>query len=260
MTYASDKGLLVGSKIKILEIDEIAEFFKKGDILTFTQDDGTSTPWFNGGDYDRPMHLPQTKWEHYREPKLVWKEMSLEEVRAVQVGDKIRIDGVENEVTYTYNKVSDFGFRTNKERVVRGHNIINSSDVADMLYKFEQLVEETGMNTRLERDLEYYVKLTGEEIAIAALVLGKTTGTIKTPTSSCVLMSAYRKFKIATIGEDGTFDCSSSGVKTTGLNDFNHSWFDKIFTVPETEDQRKLRELKEQYESLGKAIDAMEKK
>lgn len=68
MSYASDKGLKVGSKIKILEIDRVSEFFKVGDILTLIEDDLSDTPWFKGGGHDRkPMHLPVTKWEHYKE-------------------------------------------------------------------------------------------------------------------------------------------------------------------------------------------------
>ena len=186
-----------------------------------------------------------------QEPKMVWKEMTLEEVKAVQVGDKIRIDGGENEVTYTYNKISDFGFRTSKDRVSNGHNIINSSDVADMLYKFEHLVEETEMNARLERTKVYDVKLTGEEIAWLqfATARGNTSGTL------------YKSIR-SQFGElKGVPESRSNGAAW----DHNYQgsiskWYTELFPVPETEDQRKLRELKEQYESLGKAIDAMEKK
>jgi len=180
--------------------------------------------------------------------------MTLEEVKAVQIGDKIRIDGVENEVTYTFNKVTDFGFRTTEVRKYRNTDhdtdIVDCDDVREMKYKFEHIVEETGMNTCLERDREYDVKLTGEEIGFCLALLAKTTGSLG--------YLPYTKFKkvlspvLALPNITLTYSYNNDQIIC--------EWLDKVFAVPETEDQRKLRELKEQYESLGKAIDAMEKK
>lgn len=190
-----------------------------------------------------------------QKPKLVWKEMTLEEVKAVQVGDKIRIDGVEDEVILTFNKVKDFGFRTKGKR--KHYNYDNDTDivccdaVAGMEYKFEHLVEETEMNTRLERDKEYDVRLTGEEIAWLqfASARGNTSGSLYK-----ALRNQFGELK--GIPESKTNGQAWDHIYRGSIN----AWYDELFPKPETEDQRKLRELKEQYESLGKAIDAMEKK
>ena len=183
-----------------------------------------------------------------QEPEMVWKEMTLEEVKAVQVGDKIRIDGVEDEVIYLYDRVKgDYGFKTKKEH--QGCNVVNSSHVEDMEYKFEKLVEETEMNNRLERTKEYDVKLTGEDIAKLYLVTGSTYGMHK----------AYATFG-ALLGADGeSMRVELPSIKLNAAIGYEAT-MRKLLAKPETEDQRKLRELKEQYESLGKAIDAMEKK
>ena len=47
MSYASDLGLKVGSKIVVLNSEE-GEFFKTGDIVTLIEDDDSSLPWFGG--------------------------------------------------------------------------------------------------------------------------------------------------------------------------------------------------------------------
>ncbi len=185
--------------------------------------------------------------------KLIWKEMTLEEVKAVQVGDKIRIDGVENEVIFTFNKVIDFGFRTDGKRkhfeTKYITDIVCADAVAGMEHKFEMLVEETEMNTRLERNKEYDVKLTGEDIAHIFLLTGYAYN----------MHSLYNK--VATLlGTSG----GVIGVNLPPVNLFAEVGYkdamNKLLAAPETEDQRKLRELKEQYESLGKAIEAREKK
>lgn len=176
-----------------------------------------------------------------RKPKLIWKEMTRDEVKAVQVGDKIRIDGVEHVVKRLYDRPYDFGFYTDK-------NLISDSSVEDMDYKFEHLVEEIEMNTGLERDKEYDVKLTGEEIAIVNMLLCNCTGHHVT--------SVWRKF-YSLVGHH-LVDIDT--IYLHNVKDALDNYLDKLFPKIETEDQRKLRELKEQYSELGKAIEAMENK
>lgn len=268
MTYASDLGLKVGSKIKVIDSNPHSpkDMYNHNDILLFVEDTGEKCSKFHNlttGDdncwftFQDRTNCTMT-WEHYKEPvkvtpKLVWKEMTLEEVKAVQVGDKIRIDGVENEVTYTFNKVTDFGFRTTGERKHFENNwvtdIVCSDTVAGMEHKFEKLVDETGMSTRLERHKEYDVRLTGGDIAHIFLLTGYAYN----------MHSLYNK--VATLlGTSG----GVIGVNLPPVNLFAEVGYkdamNKLLAAPETEDQRKLRELKEQYESLGKAIEAMEKK
>lgn len=65
MTYASDLGLKVGSKIKVLSP---SVYFKTGDIITLTEDDYTEIPWFRGGGRRRePFPIIGCQWEHYKE-------------------------------------------------------------------------------------------------------------------------------------------------------------------------------------------------
>lgn len=256
MTYASDLGLKVGSKIKTLEH---SDYFGLDEVLTMVVDDGIMPDFEDGHGEVHPFCLTR-KWEHYKEPtkvapKLIWKEMTLEEVKAVQVGDKIRIVGVENKVTYTFNKVTDFGFRTTEVRKYQNTDhdtdIVDYDDVREMKYKFEHLVEETEMNNRLERTKEYDVKLTGEEIAWLqfATARGNTSGTL------------FRSIR-SQFGElKGVPESRSNGAAWDHIYYGSISkWYTELFPVPETEDQRKLRELKEKHAELGKAIDAMEKK
>lgn len=245
MSYASDKGLKVGSKIRVLEKNIN---FSENEVITLAVDDGSYAPLFTSeeGWYNLRFSLDR-KWEHYKETKLVWKEMTLDEVKAVQVGDKIRIDGVEDEVAYLYNRANDdYGFRCYKNH--DGSTTISDSMVAEMQCKFEKLVEEEEMNTGLERDKEYDVKLTGEEIALVNILLCNCTGHHIT--------SVWRKF-YSLVGH------SPMDINTTHLHkikDVIDNYLDKLFPKIETEDQRKLRELKEKHAELGKAIEAMEKK
>ena len=65
MTYASDLGLKVGSKIKVLSP---SVYFKTGDIIMLTEDDYTEMPWFRGGSRVRePFPIIDCQWEHYKE-------------------------------------------------------------------------------------------------------------------------------------------------------------------------------------------------
>lgn len=244
MTYASELGLKVGSKIRVLEANI---YFSRNEIITLVEDDGTFCPYFESdkGICMSPFSL-ERKWEHYKETRLVWKEMTLDEVKAVQVGDKIRIDGVEGEVAYLYNRANDdYGFKCYKNH--NGSTTISDSMVAEMQCKFEKLVEEE-MNTGLERDKEYDVKLTGEEIALVNMVLSNCTGNH--------LTSVWRKF-YSLVGHN---PIEIGTIYLHKINDAVDNYLDKVFPKIETEDQRKLRELKEKHAELGKAIEAMEKK
>lgn len=256
MTYASDLGLTVGSKIVTLEG---SDFYGDGEVLTLVEDDDSTWPLFTSEiDVEPHPFILIRKWGHYKEPikvtpKLVWKEMTLEEVKAVQVGDKIRIDGVEDEVIFTFNKVEDFGFRTKGKR--KHYDYDNDTDivccdaVAGMEYKFEKIVEETEMNNRLERTKEYDVKLTGEEIAHIYLLTGYAHG----------MHNLYDKCSMLLGVSGGVIGVKLPSVDlpaTVGYEDA----MSKLLQTPETEDQRKLRELKEKHAELGKAIEAMEKK
>lgn len=107
----------------------------------------------------------------------------------------------------------------------------------------------------LQRDQEYDLKLTGEQLAWIYLYSGQSFNS----------RGIYDV--VANLIEDDMSMCMPESIKFTEYNgldgllvDCVNNWLDKVFTIPETEDQRKLRELKEQYAKLGDSIKAMEKK
>lgn len=67
MIYASDLGLKVGSKIKVIG-DGVGCCFNDGDIIELVEDDGQTNPFFRGGSPNRKaFSLDRYKWEHYKE-------------------------------------------------------------------------------------------------------------------------------------------------------------------------------------------------
>lgn len=110
----------------------------------------------------------------------------------------------------------------------------------------------------LERTEEYDVKLTGEEIAFVTMMFAVTSCNVTTERGD-LAMNAYKKFK----DFSGGFERYGLVLPSIVLGSHTSvlaTWLDKVFTPPETEDQKKLRELKEAHEELGKKIEAMEKK
>lgn len=180
MTYASDLGLKVGSKIVIVNcpIEQSSPLYKEGDILELLSDDGSDCPMFRNlnarhmGYFTICNRNDEITWEHYKEE-----------------------------------------------------------------------------NIMLERNKEYDVKLTGEDIALLKGILGNCNGSYVT--------SMWFKFSDL-MGKDVTL--SMDAIKLNSIGQEISEYLNGVFPPKETEDQRKLRELKEKHAELGKAIEAMEKK
>lgn len=68
MSYASDLGLKVGSKIKVTGSDAGC-CFDDGDIIELVEDDGQTNPFFRRGSSPnrKAFSLDRYKWEHYKE-------------------------------------------------------------------------------------------------------------------------------------------------------------------------------------------------
>lgn len=114
-------------------------------------------------------------------------------------------------------------------------------------YEWERVEEEKEM--KLERTKEYSVMLTGEDIAHIYILTG----------CAWKMHPLYNKMsELSGLSDSVIEDNLIPKYRIDGV--FVSRWLDSIFETPETEDERKLRELKEQYEYLGKAIEAMEKK
>ena len=118
----------------------------------------------------------------------------------------------------------------------------------EWLAEIKRREEEKDMNKPLERDQEYDVKLTGEDIAKLYLITGSAYGMHK----------AYATFS-ALLGADGeAMYVELPSIKLNAATGYEVA-MKKLLPSPETEKQRHLREIKEQYEALGEKIKQMEK-
>ncbi len=76
MTYASDWGLKVGSKIEVTALGNYYSYFCVGSVIELVKDDGTSAPWFklvgeNLGIGNRPFSIDRHGWVHYQQEDLI---------------------------------------------------------------------------------------------------------------------------------------------------------------------------------------------
>ena len=177
---------------------------------------------------------------------LVWKELSLEDVKNVQIGDKLRISGKECVVIDLYDRPFDYGFDVDVE--IDGCPTICHSDVTDMRHEFEKLTESNPIS-RLERDKEYDVKLTGEDIAF--LWYCTCTASVSLPSVTDLfskLLNKYPQCKLTTSYNSNIAMLISNYAEA-------YSEFLSIFFQPTiTEKQKQLQELQEQYNILGEKI------
>jgi hypothetical protein len=123
----------------------------------------------------------------------------------------------------------------------------------EWLAEIKRRQEEKGMNKPLERDKEYDVKLTGEQLAFLWYCVSNVAFSIVGVQS--LHANLVSKFKQC----DATRSYLSDSLLLRS-DDKHYKEFLKVFFTPsETEEQRHLRELKEQYEALGDKIKQMEK-
>jgi hypothetical protein len=100
----------------------------------------------------------------------------------------------------------------------------------------------------LERNKEYDVKLTGEEIAELYLITG----------SACGLNRVYATLS-AMLGADGeAMNVELPSIKLRSAIGYEAAMI-KLLPPSETEEQRHLRELQEQYVALGEKIKQLSK-
>lgn len=107
----------------------------------------------------------------------------------------------------------------------------------------------------IERDKEYDLKVTGEQLAWIWYLIGSINGGFS---SNAALYdkvdNMFKNHKVNTLST-----CSSwMGNVYEHRNEFNR-WFDKLFTKPETPEQAKQRELREQYEATKKQLEELGK-
>ena len=123
----------------------------------------------------------------------------------------------------------------------------------EWLAEIKRRQEEKPMNKPLERYKEYDVKLTGEEIAFLWYCTSNTSANVEgvygLHTKMVKLFSACKRTRNI---------LSSNVLIREGDSDYSFL-MKEFFKSPETEEQRHLRELKEQYEALGEKIKQMEK-
>ena len=114
---------------------------------------------------------------------------------------------------------------------------------------WENLAKYKDEKKMLERDKEYDIKLTGEELAILLLLTGSTTG-LRVKTEVFMRLDALFKHN------PSTDEYNVCWVQDLAYNrHMVDDWLNTVFTKPETEQEKKLREMEEQYEALGRAIE-----
>jgi len=111
--------------------------------------------------------------------------------------------------------------------------------------------EKKNMSTKIERDKEYDLKLTGQDLILLQMLLGKTSGNL--------LWYTFKKVKDI-CGNNAIF-VPPAVLPPIKIDDrVINTMLDKLFKEPESEEERNLRELKEQYALLGDKIKQMEVK
>lgn len=110
--------------------------------------------------------------------------------------------------------------------------------------------KEIEMSKPLERTKEYDVKLTGEEIAWLQFATARST--------MCGSLYKNIRKQFAELNGMPSSQTNGAGWDHSYRGSIN-AWYDELFPAPETEEQRHLRELKEQYITLGEKIKQMEK-
>lgn len=132
--------------------------------------------------------------------------------------------------------------------------IPNFSTSPQVISKEEYL--EAKDNLPLSQDKEYSIKLTGEDLVLLEMLTGRTNGFKFFP--------IYQKFEKYVKGNGIVVDYDDLPmIMVAGIENIISDKLNEVFSPPiqqETEEQRNLRELKEQYEVLGEKIKAMEGK
>jgi hypothetical protein len=179
----------------------------------------------------------------------MWVKISKpEDTKKLKVGDKVRVDGVEYEVTGTYSLPTDHGFDVDS---ILPHGVSTMAD--DRVIRFEYTIElwEEEESQMLERDKEYDIKLTGEQLAIVLLLTGCTND--------------YRSKEEIFHKIDNMSPKNRKYMQTGWINSLNcnkdpiDKWIASLFPKPETEQEKKIREMEEQYTALGRAIEEVKK-
>lgn len=178
----------------------------------------------------------------------MWVKISKpEDTKKLKVGDKVRVDGVEYKCTSTYSP-TDYGFDVDGKSP-HGCDTIGSDSVECFEYTIE-LWEESQM---IERDKEYDIKLTGEQMAILLMLTGSTAA-FKSK------IETYERLQTLFENNPNTYKFKAHWMNAlVTYREEASEWLDSVFTLPETEKEKKIREMEEQYTALGKAIEEVKK-
>ena len=167
-----------------------------------------------------------------------------------KVGDKVKVIG---NTAYHQFKIGDEIVIS--DTFIWGGYESKGYDIQDSIWRISEEDIELVSSQFIERDGKYNVELTGNEILLIRLLVGSCTGYIPTvnslwgkieklfPEKQWVTVK-YLHADIITDYRRLNFEAKSKAV----------------FTKPETQEERHLRELREQYAVLGDKIKQMEVK
>jgi hypothetical protein len=213
--------------------------------------------------------MSSTRVKRFEHTIELWEEeettMNKQYKIKLKEGDACKIEGLTEEQYHQVCKRfidsgagTDYyawGYASNKGREYACWYMSNLCHVDNLkglratIYTYEQIMEEESQ--MLERDKEYDIKLTGEQLAIVLLLTGCTND--------------YRSKEEIFQKIDNMFPKKRKYMQTGWINSLNcnkdqiDEWITSLFTKPETEQEKKIREMEEQYTALGKAIEEAKK-
>lgn len=160
--------------------------------------------------------------------------------------------GKDSHTTYPHNvMVKDPKWDWSMWVTVTGKRFIGGKGECDIIgfYKEEIVVNKQEM---IERNKEYDLKVTGEQLAYIFAVSGSTASGNKA--------SSKLYDKIRALSPTQFKDAMETGTSYMNLHECQlyKNYLDNLFKAPETEKEKNLRELKEKHEELGKAIQKLE--
>ena len=150
-----------------------------------------------------------------------------------------------------------WGYASNKGREYACWYMSNLCHVDNLkglratIYTYEQIMDEE--NQMLERNKEYDIKLTGEQLAFIWYCTSNTASGVSG------VEDLWRKLLSFPNCQENRGCIIRDSLMLKHKDQVYDDYLNKFFTKPETEQENKIREMEEQYVALGRAIEEVKK-